>query len=329
MVPLHPGDGHRRVLLVEDDDGDAFLVRELLAEVDPGVELTVADSVDDVVHGGDLEHYDCVLLDLNLPGTTRSRGPARDPARRRRRGGVRADRAGRRAPRHCGRGGRARRTTWSRARPTARCSSGPSATPSSAAARRPARAPARGAARGGRVGAPGTRAAALAAAGRQPDPRAIVLPAGPRPARSSAATSSTPCSGRRGRCTPSSATSAGTGPTRPPSGPCCGCRGGRWSWPASTSRSCCPSSSRCWSASGTTGRCSPRPRPSRCVRPTERPRRGRVRLAGHPPPLVLGPRPTVVAPRVGLPLGISATASWAVAQVVLDRAGRCWFTPTG
>jgi serine phosphatase RsbU (regulator of sigma subunit) len=43
-----------------------------------------------------------------------------------------------------------------------------------------------------------------------------------------------------------------------------------------------------------------------------------VRLAGHPPPLVLGPRPQVVAPPVGLPLGISATASWTPAQVVLD-----------
>jgi serine phosphatase RsbU (regulator of sigma subunit) len=44
----------------------------------------------------------------------------------------------------------------------------------------------------------------------------------------------------------------------------------------------------------------------------------RVRLAGHPPPLVLGPRPAVIAARVGLPLGISATASWAAVQVVLD-----------
>jgi serine phosphatase RsbU (regulator of sigma subunit) len=65
-----PDANRQRVLLVEDDDGDAFLVRELLAEVDPGVELTVAESVDRVVRSGELERYDCVLLDLNLPGTT-------------------------------------------------------------------------------------------------------------------------------------------------------------------------------------------------------------------------------------------------------------------
>jgi serine phosphatase RsbU (regulator of sigma subunit) len=59
-----------RVLLVEDDTGDAFLVRELLAEVDPLVELTVEESVDAVVRSGGLPRFDCVLLDLNLPGTT-------------------------------------------------------------------------------------------------------------------------------------------------------------------------------------------------------------------------------------------------------------------
>jgi serine phosphatase RsbU (regulator of sigma subunit) len=58
------------VLLVEDDDGDAFLVRELLAEVDPRVRLTVAESVDGVVRTGELDRFDCVLLDLNLPGST-------------------------------------------------------------------------------------------------------------------------------------------------------------------------------------------------------------------------------------------------------------------
>jgi serine phosphatase RsbU (regulator of sigma subunit) len=43
-----------------------------------------------------------------------------------------------------------------------------------------------------------------------------------------------------------------------------------------------------------------------------------VRLAGHPPPLVLGAAPRTVAPRVGLPLGISPTASWDPARVTLE-----------
>ena len=58
-----------RVLLVEDDPGDVFLVRELLAEIDPTVQLTVADSLPAVVDGGLLAGCDCVLLDLNLPTT--------------------------------------------------------------------------------------------------------------------------------------------------------------------------------------------------------------------------------------------------------------------
>ena len=70
VILQQSGAGRRHVLLVEDDDGDAFLVRELLAEVDPAVTLTVAESVDRVVRTGDLERFDCVLLDLNLPGTT-------------------------------------------------------------------------------------------------------------------------------------------------------------------------------------------------------------------------------------------------------------------
>jgi serine phosphatase RsbU (regulator of sigma subunit) len=65
-----PSTEHHRVLLVEDDVGDAFLVRELLAEVAPDVEVTVLESVDEVVRRGVLERVDCVLLDLNLPGTT-------------------------------------------------------------------------------------------------------------------------------------------------------------------------------------------------------------------------------------------------------------------
>jgi serine phosphatase RsbU (regulator of sigma subunit) len=59
----------RHVLLVEDDPADVFLVRELLAEVDPEVQVSVAESVAEVTRGGLLGRCDCVLLDLNLPGS--------------------------------------------------------------------------------------------------------------------------------------------------------------------------------------------------------------------------------------------------------------------
>ncbi|GAA0900805.1 SpoIIE family protein phosphatase [Pseudonocardia zijingensis] len=64
-VPIMP----RRVLLVEDDPGDVFLVRELLAEVDPELQVVVAQSVAAAVGGDLLRSSDCVLLDLNLPGS--------------------------------------------------------------------------------------------------------------------------------------------------------------------------------------------------------------------------------------------------------------------
>ncbi|NMO54911.1 fused response regulator/phosphatase [Actinoplanes sp. TBRC 11911] len=54
-----------RVLLVEDDEGDAFLVRELLAEASAPFDLTVASSLREArtkLHG-----IQCVLLDLGLP----------------------------------------------------------------------------------------------------------------------------------------------------------------------------------------------------------------------------------------------------------------------
>ena len=62
-----PGAASHRVLLVEDDPGDVFLVQELLAEVDPSVRVTVAESVRAVVERNLLPGADCVLLDLNLP----------------------------------------------------------------------------------------------------------------------------------------------------------------------------------------------------------------------------------------------------------------------
>ncbi|MGQ0624241.1 MAG: response regulator [Sporichthyaceae bacterium] len=55
-----------RVLLIEDDDGDALLVREFLRETAPGVELLWAQSI---AAGRELLPADigCVLLDLGLP----------------------------------------------------------------------------------------------------------------------------------------------------------------------------------------------------------------------------------------------------------------------
>ena len=55
-----------RVLLVEDDDGDALIVEEELelsgAEVDLERRRTLAEAI-----GTALTGFDCVLLDLNLP----------------------------------------------------------------------------------------------------------------------------------------------------------------------------------------------------------------------------------------------------------------------
>jgi DNA-binding NarL/FixJ family response regulator len=54
-----------RVLLIEDDDGDAFLVQELLAEADADVVMERARSLADarrLIPGAA-----CVLLDLGLP----------------------------------------------------------------------------------------------------------------------------------------------------------------------------------------------------------------------------------------------------------------------
>ncbi|GIH20354.1 PP2C family protein-serine/threonine phosphatase [Rugosimonospora africana] len=54
-----------RVLLIEDDAGDAFLVSELLAEADAPVDLRTATSMADAAPH--LSEVDCVLLDLDLP----------------------------------------------------------------------------------------------------------------------------------------------------------------------------------------------------------------------------------------------------------------------
>jgi serine phosphatase RsbU (regulator of sigma subunit) len=54
-----------RVLLVEDDDGDALLVEEYLLDLDEPVHLQRARSIAEAVE--QLGEVDCVLLDLGLP----------------------------------------------------------------------------------------------------------------------------------------------------------------------------------------------------------------------------------------------------------------------
>jgi serine phosphatase RsbU (regulator of sigma subunit) len=74
MRPLTPGGSSagqreqepRRILLVEDDDGDALLVEDLLLQAWPGLELTrartLAEAGPNIAAG-----VDCVILDLGLP----------------------------------------------------------------------------------------------------------------------------------------------------------------------------------------------------------------------------------------------------------------------
>ena len=57
--------GRLRILLVEDDEADAYLVRELFAEADLRVEMTVVSTLAEAVER--IAAADCVLLDLGLP----------------------------------------------------------------------------------------------------------------------------------------------------------------------------------------------------------------------------------------------------------------------
>ncbi|WP_418277233.1 PP2C family protein-serine/threonine phosphatase [Isoptericola jiangsuensis] len=66
---LEEPDPHRPpcVLLVEDDDGDALLVTELLADAEIEVELRRARSVAEAAADLELGRVDCVVVDLGLP----------------------------------------------------------------------------------------------------------------------------------------------------------------------------------------------------------------------------------------------------------------------
>jgi serine phosphatase RsbU (regulator of sigma subunit) len=65
VVPRMAADHRLRVLLVEDDDGDAFLVQEMLTETDTPVTLHRVETMADALRGP--VDADCVLLDLQLP----------------------------------------------------------------------------------------------------------------------------------------------------------------------------------------------------------------------------------------------------------------------
>jgi serine phosphatase RsbU (regulator of sigma subunit) len=67
-APVPDPGGRLRVLLIEDDEADAFLVGELLAEVEAPVELAVAATMAEAKSR--LDEADCVLLDLGLPDAT-------------------------------------------------------------------------------------------------------------------------------------------------------------------------------------------------------------------------------------------------------------------
>jgi serine phosphatase RsbU (regulator of sigma subunit) len=60
------GVGHAEILLVEDDDGDALLVEELLYDADPSFEPVWATSVAEAMQRITARTL-CILLDLNLP----------------------------------------------------------------------------------------------------------------------------------------------------------------------------------------------------------------------------------------------------------------------
>jgi serine phosphatase RsbU (regulator of sigma subunit) len=66
LAPVDARDGHRTLLLVEDDAGDALIVEALLADAWPGLEIihvrTLAEA--EVSLAGSV---DCVVLDLGLP----------------------------------------------------------------------------------------------------------------------------------------------------------------------------------------------------------------------------------------------------------------------
>ena len=60
----------RKVLLVEDNPGDARLVTELISDIGRDIELDIAETLTSAIESLVGTHYDTVLLDLGLPEST-------------------------------------------------------------------------------------------------------------------------------------------------------------------------------------------------------------------------------------------------------------------
>ncbi len=226
------------LLLVEDDEGDARLVEDELAERLPAARIRRSRTLGEALQVLDAQ-IDCVLLDLGLPDTRGMDAVAR----------LRAAmpavplivltglNTGRR--RACG--GRSRRAGLSRQGKRRRRAAGAldplrDRPPASGGCR--ARAAAgRGADARGR--APGKRPGAKAAARRSDAVGRLAAIARGAAVRCSAATSSTSCAATTAVCTCSSATSAVAAPTKRRSASACAPPGARWRWRAPSRSRCC------------------------------------------------------------------------------------------
>lgn len=66
-MKLLSGREHMRILLIEDNPGDALLVREYLSDADPSIELIHTTNLKDSVAILKENNIDAILLDLSLP----------------------------------------------------------------------------------------------------------------------------------------------------------------------------------------------------------------------------------------------------------------------
>jgi serine phosphatase RsbU (regulator of sigma subunit) len=65
-APVRAAEAPLQLLLVEDDEGDAFLVSELLQEEDPSIVVRHVRSLGEAIASVSADPPDCVLLDLGL-----------------------------------------------------------------------------------------------------------------------------------------------------------------------------------------------------------------------------------------------------------------------